>query len=233
MKIIAIKPAYDIESRTLQAFFEDVISAINEKEDIELIDLNGCYSKVSNILENLCHLKSGSNKVICFYGHGNKESLLGWERVPLFHNGNIGIAEGWHFYTVSCHSILSIGRQSITKGCLSFIGYKNKFIIGNVKNRIIKGLKESVNKGIVISTESQNYNVISVYNAIMSEFEYWINYHSEVLNITFNSSKKGDFGVFIKGLANIDSCSFSKYVLTYNKELLDYEPKIIEYVQEN
>ena len=227
MNIIAIKPAYDFETRILQSYFEDVAIKIAEKKrtnKINFVDLDSEKTSYDNIKQEISSLKNSRHNIICFYGHGNKSHLLGWKKEPLFNN-NYEIIKGWHFYTVACSSILHLGNQSIANGVSSYIGYRDIFVIG-VNNKKIKGLKEIVNCGILSSIDSLNYNVAEIYSNIINEYNYWINYHSEILEFEFDSvNNQGSFKIVVKGKLNVDSSAISKYLLMYNKHILDYKPK--------
>jgi hypothetical protein len=227
MNIVAIKPAYDFETRILQSFFNDVTIKIAEKKqtnEINFINLDSEKATYDNIIQEINRLNGARNNIICFYGHGTKSYLLGWNKEPLFKN-NHEIIKGWHFYTVACSSILKLGIQSVDNGVLSYIGYKDKFVIG-VNNRVIKGLKDIVNCGILSSIDSFSYNVVNIYNDMIQKYIFWIGYHSELIEFAYDKvNNNGSFNVIIKEKSNVESCSISKLILMYNKYILDYKSK--------
>ncbi len=224
MNIISIRPAYDNESRLLHSFFEEINIEIKDSSKLNHInhfDLEYNSANVSNLMQTLSTLPAKESNIICFYGHGAENCLIGWDMIPIIDINNISKMLGWHFYTVACNSVKKLGLTAVTNGILSYIGYNDNFIIGREREVVIKGLKESVNKGILSSVQSLCYNIEVVFNNILKEFDFWIEYHSNIIEHAYNAARNGTFDTIVRELHNIDSSPFAKFVLMYNQQKLE------------
>ena len=179
MNIIFIIPAYDDVTKILSGYCQEIIDKINQNKypNINFKVLKAEESTFSKLEETLNQINLNGTNIIVFYGHAEKEYLKGMNKIPIIDNSNINKMKDWHFFVVSCYSITRLGKYAITVGIKSYIGYEDVLLIAEVKENVPEGLKECLNKGIEYSIQQNNYSYKDVYNEIIKEYRYWINYH--------------------------------------------------------
>lgn len=157
--------AIDKEDEELGGFFEDCD-----------LDLNNFFSEKNlsvNSLQNnqLNHIYIGvvteplDTFTFLAYSHGSDNELLS-KGIPYIDEHNVESFKNSLFYTCSCHTGKLLGSQLIENGCLSYIGYKDKFIVWDFNrspfiecaNYAIKEIYSGVTSEQAINNAKEKYN---------------------------------------------------------------------------
>ena len=121
--------AFDNEDVDLGKFFtecsEDLISHF-EINEIHYFLLNS--PKLNSIIIEAT-LEKIKTFIFLVYCHGSDTELLARGVNPFINSDNAFNFSNSFFYTCSCHTGKGLAKTLIENGCLSYIGYNNKFSI--------------------------------------------------------------------------------------------------------
>lgn len=97
-----------------------------EGRGVKVIDLHKHRARKHEV-ESL--LKSQSPKLVVFTGHGDNDSVRGYDNEPLISSGqNESLLASKIVYAISCSSAKSLGPKSVSAGAINYIGYDDDFI---------------------------------------------------------------------------------------------------------
>lgn len=139
--LLVTRPNHDPGTNYLYYWSSKVISFSNKK-GIAVLDL----SKNKAIRKNLeSYLKKNKPKLIFLNGHGNKDSIMGFNNEPLITKDvNDQLLTGCIVYARSCDVAKGLGRSIIKKGTLAFIGYMKSYILGHSPESITSPLNDRI-----------------------------------------------------------------------------------------
>ena len=133
--MIIIRSNHDLQTSYLYYYTNPIINFANKK-GYKVIVLE-TEKEISEI--NLRkRIKTKKPKFIFFNGHGTASALLGVKKEIFVDTNSADIFNGTITFVRACDSLRLLGEQAVKKGCLSFIGYKNKFIIARQHNKTCK-----------------------------------------------------------------------------------------------
>lgn len=119
--------AFDNEDSDLGEFFTecsvDLVSHFNHV-NANISTLNS--SRLNSIVIEAT-LEDLNTFIFLSYSHGSENELLANGEVPFVSAENANSFSNSFFYTCSCHAGKTLAITLIDEGCLSFIGYNNKF----------------------------------------------------------------------------------------------------------
>ena len=174
--MIDIYLAVDDEDITLGVFFtecsEDLIGYFNSIER-KVIALN---TRRLNKIAIEASLKDLNSFMFLAYSHEFDSELLVGGNLPYINIENSNLFSDSFFYSCSCNSSKILENSLIDSGCLSFIGYNNKFTIWDY-NRL--PFVECANYGIKLFYEG--FNSLTIVLKMKEKYNYHIdNYKNDM-----------------------------------------------------
>jgi hypothetical protein len=143
VKIVLVRPSYDYETQTMNAWAKTVRVGLFTAHD-----LDGFSATEKNLRQ--CLQNSPDAELIAFYGHGSQESLVvrnsAKVETPIIHASGPGILprelNSRNVYAVACLAGVNLGPALASANC-RFVGYLGNFMMvphferefGSVVNR--------------------------------------------------------------------------------------------------
>ncbi len=122
--ILLTRPNHDPTTNYLYYWSEPIIDFANSK-GYSLHDLSKSKANKQNFESHLHHRKIN---FIFFNGHGNRETICGYNDEPLIEIGtDLKYFNGLSMYIRSCQVMSILGKEFISNGVLACIGYVRKF----------------------------------------------------------------------------------------------------------
>lgn len=139
--LLVTRPNHDPGTNYLFYWSSKVIS-VAEKKAIVVLDLAQDKATKKNFDS---YLKKNQPKLIFLNGHGNKDSITGFNNEPLITNGiNDRVLIGRIIYARSCDVAAGLGQSAVQKGALAFIGYKRSYLLGHSPASITRPLNDRI-----------------------------------------------------------------------------------------
>lgn len=131
MSVIITRPNYDITTRYISAWAEEVIKFAQEKS-IKVTDLEN--TKV-NKEDFESRIKKLEPKVLFLNGHGAADCIVGQDHKVIVKAGeNHNVLQGKITYALSCESAKKLGKEVVKDGKSTYIGYMGDFaFVGDVR----------------------------------------------------------------------------------------------------
>ena len=124
VKILVTRPEHDDVVNYLSSRSNEILLFAKEK-GVTFKDL-GAEKVTRKEFEKI--IKNTLPSFVLFNGHGNSDRILGHNDEPIvIESENEELLRGKIVYAVSCHAGASLGVAMVKKGCITFIGYKDKF----------------------------------------------------------------------------------------------------------
>jgi len=125
MKLIIVRPNYEITTRYLFAWAEEVIKLAKEK-GVEVFDL---AKDKANKNELVSRIKKIQPELVFLNGHGKDDCVFGQnDKVLIKANENHKVLNKLITYALSCSVAKVLGKKIAQAPKTFFIGYKDKFI---------------------------------------------------------------------------------------------------------
>jgi|YNPMSStandDraft_2_1061718.scaffolds.fasta_scaffold12594_3 hypothetical protein len=119
------RPNHDLLTTYLFYFSSEIIKKAKDR-NIKVLDLK---KEKANQKIFLSYNKKHSPKFINFNGHGNEDNICGFDDKTIINQKNLQLLKNKIVYSLTCESAKKLGQEAIKKGCLCFLGYKNKFYL--------------------------------------------------------------------------------------------------------
>src|SRR3972149_10301654 len=140
--MIIIRTDHDTLTHYLHEWSSSLIKLAKEK-GFNVTDIKG--KEIDNV--NVKNRISKHNPSLVFFnGHGSKDSLFNNDEKVFIDIKDAAIFKNRVVYTRACDCLKELGKKSVEKGCDSFIGYKNKFILTWKNSMISRPLQDNVAK---------------------------------------------------------------------------------------
>ena len=131
--VVITQPDYDYTTRYISAWAGKIIDLCRKKK-IQTITLKG---KRSNRHEFESVVKKVNPRFIFLNGHGNEIAVAGQDGEILVQlNINESTLRSRIIYALSCRSAKILGKEGISKGVETYIGYKEDFIFSYDENEL-------------------------------------------------------------------------------------------------
>jgi hypothetical protein len=140
--LLVTRPNHDHPTNYLYSWSTYVIKEA-EKKRFDVYDLDGKRANKKNFDS---YLNLQKPKIIFLNGHGDKNSITGYEDEILLQVGDKQILDENIVYARSCDSAINLGKELINKGAKAFIGYNRKFNVGYTPSKIFKPLEDDLAK---------------------------------------------------------------------------------------
>ena len=129
-----------------------------KKAGFSMVDLS---KRRANEKEFISVLKKVKPKLVVMNGHGNERTVTGYDNEVILDvsRSDLKLLKGKIIYARSCRSAKKLGKESIKKGCLSYIGYDDDFVFMISSDKITRPLMD---KTAALFLEPANYLVIQV-----------------------------------------------------------------------
>lgn len=125
-KILVTRPKHDIPTSYLYYFSEDILKQVKNLKKIHITNLDGEKANKTNFEKSLI---KESPKLIFLNGHGNQNCVTGHQNKEILNEKNINLTKNKIVYALACNSLKNLGKKAIQKGTLTYIGYKDKFMV--------------------------------------------------------------------------------------------------------
>jgi len=89
-----------------------------------------CFIKkdaVRKQVEDYLLRDKGNPGIIIFLDHGQEDSLLGSDKLPMIDLDNAYLLQNKFIYSIACRSGSSLAKKAISKGACGYIGFVNDF----------------------------------------------------------------------------------------------------------
>lgn len=156
-KILLItRPKHDITTIYLFCWSQELVELAKQRK-FSVLELN---HKRANAKEFNSMVRKNEPSFVFINGHGNEKLVSGHDNEVLVEAGvNEDILSSKIIYALSCGSSKILGRQSIAKGTLAYIGYEDDFIFFYDKEKVFKPLED---KTAALFLEPSNQLVRSI-----------------------------------------------------------------------
>jgi len=137
------------------------------KKNIQVLDLQ---KKRANKKELVSIIKK-KQPLLCFFnGHGGPDFITGHSNEILIKFGeNEKILKSKIVYALSCQSAKRLGLESIKKGTIAYIGYKEDFVFVFDQEKVFNPVKDATAK---LFLEPSNQLIISLIKGHTADFAY-------------------------------------------------------------
>ena len=187
--MLITRPNHDITTDYLFFWSEDLIKQA-QKSGIRVVDLS---KRRANRKEFISVLKKIGMKFIVFNGHGDQSTITGYDNEPIIQaNDNENLLYAKVVYARSCQSAKYLGKKSISKGCIAYLGYDDDFVFMIEVDKITHPFEDKTAK---LFLDPSNYLVLSlfkghtVYQASQRSKE---KYRKTILKLMTSVAKKED-----------------------------------------
>lgn len=140
--MLITRPNHDITTNYLY-YWSIVLIKYAKEIGQSVVDLKG---KRANEKEFVSVIKKVKPNFIVLNGHGNEETVTGYDNKPLVNLDNANILKEKIVYARSCQSAKKLGVKSIKKGCRSYIGYDEDFVFVTGEDRLTRPLHDKTAK---------------------------------------------------------------------------------------
>ena len=182
--ILITRPNHDLITTYLFHWSTFVIKEADRK-GIKVFDLK---SNKANNKTFSSYIKKHQPLLIFFNGHGNADTITGFNNEPLVEAGkNENILVGKIVYARSCDAASNLGQLCIDNGTLSFIGYKKKFTVGYTPSKKTTPLMDPIAKLFI---EPSNLVPISLLKGNTAQNAYRKSQEAMLRNFRFMLSTK-------------------------------------------
>lgn len=162
-KLLITRPEHDDTTYYLSHWSKKAIETAKSK-GIKIFDL---FRKRANKKEVLSMINKQKPSLVIFNGHGNDDSIAGYNDEPLVIAGkNEGLLKEKVTYALSCKSGKILGPKSIDSGARAYIGYDDDFIFIYNPNKMTNPLRDNTAR---LFLEPSNKLIISLIKGNSSE----------------------------------------------------------------
>jgi len=117
-KILNVAPEFDTATEYSFSWNQDFLKKASEynpePEITSLLKGDANKSRFKDELED--------NDILIFFDHGNKDVLIGQNKVALLTSSDAHLLNGKKVYTMACLSAQELGKEAFKKGCLEYWG---------------------------------------------------------------------------------------------------------------
>jgi hypothetical protein len=138
--LLITRPNHDHPTNYLYIWSEAVIKEAEEKR-FDVYDLSG---KKANKKTFDSYVKLQKPGIIFLNGHGDGNSITGYDNEILLKVGDSKILDENIVYSRSCEAAINLGKELVSKGARAFVGYFRKFNVGYTPSKIFKPLEDSL-----------------------------------------------------------------------------------------
>jgi hypothetical protein len=125
MKLVTIRPNYDVTTKYISTWAEEIISLAKTK-GLDVVDLN---KDKANKKDFEGRMKKLQVKLIFINGHGSADCIFGQNNETLIKVGdNDNLLSGKITYALSCKSAKRLGLQVSQYKNSTYIGYRDEFV---------------------------------------------------------------------------------------------------------
>lgn len=185
--MLITRPNHDITTNYLYFWSKNLID-FAKKVGFSVVDLSKERANKEEFLSILTKVKPG---LVVVNGHGNDSSVTGFDNETLLDtNSDLKLLRNKLVYARSCRSAKKLGRKTITKGCLAYIGYDDDFVFLIDEDKITRPLEDKIAGQFL---EPANYLVILL---LKGHFVYEANqrskekYKQNILKLMTSSATK-------------------------------------------
>jgi len=181
------RPNYDQGTNYLFLWTKSILG-FSKKRGWVVLNLS---DKKANRKSFLSYIKKQNPKFIFFNGHGSATTINGHNGEMLVETGKDKIIlKGKIIYARCCEAAKVFGRQCIKEGVLAFIGYKEKYLLGYSKRKVLKPLNDEVAK---LFMEPSNLIALSILKGNSVEHAFIKSQKQMSKNLSFMMSTKATY----------------------------------------
>ncbi|VVA44261.1 conserved hypothetical protein [Candidatus Roizmanbacteria bacterium] len=136
--MLITRPNHDITTNYLY-YWSIVLIEYAKEIGQSVVDLKG---KRANEKEFVSVIKKVKPNFVVLNGHGNEETVTGYDNKPLVNLDNADILKEKIIYARSCQSAKKLGVKSVEAGCKSYIGYNEDFVFVTDEHRLTRPLDD-------------------------------------------------------------------------------------------
>lgn len=189
MSLLITRPFYENPTNYLYHWSEPVIH-LAQKNGVVVYDLRG---EKANKRELEGRLRKVHPRLVVFNGHGNKNAIFGQDNNPLIEKGvNETLLSGTIVYSRSCQSAKSLGKSSVQKGCRSFIGYKEDFILMFDASKITRPLQDKTAELFLEPSNKIITSLLKGHTASTSHLNGKLTFQKNIQKLLTSESKPDD-----------------------------------------
>lgn len=122
--MIIIRSNHDLQTSYLYSYTLPIIKIANTKYKTIILE-NQDISEI-NLRKRI---KTNKPSFIFFNGHGSASALYDIKNKVFVDEKSADVFKGTITFARACDSLKTLGKEAVKKGCLAFVGYKNKFFI--------------------------------------------------------------------------------------------------------
>lgn len=142
-KILVTRPNHDLTTSYL-FYWSNPVLDIAKSRSYSVLDLQGRKATQEYLVS---YIKKNNPALIFFNRHGSQNTITGHENEVLVESGkNENLLSSKIIYARSCESAKILGKKSVEKGAVTFIGYINKYVFLYMTEKITKPLQDTIAK---------------------------------------------------------------------------------------
>lgn len=124
-QFLITRPRHDKHTSYLYSFSKSIVQIAKENQSIRLTELEGIKANRKMVETSL----STFDPTLAFFnGHGDHQTVLGHNNLPVLDGNNIKLAKEKIVYALACDSLTTLGVLAIKEGAKAYIGYKDEFM---------------------------------------------------------------------------------------------------------
>ena len=139
--VLVTRPQHDQVTNYLFSWTQLVLDEATRK-GFTVFDL---YGNKANKITFISYINKRKPSLIFLNGHGSDSVITGHDNEPLVSNDDgVELLAGKVVYARSCDAGKDLGVQSIKHGALAFIGYKEKFFLVTIDDKLTRPLEDPI-----------------------------------------------------------------------------------------
>lgn len=144
-RLFLLRTRHDIGNQYLYVYSEEIVVVAQDHYWV----INKIEDKNSNKKELFSRVKKNRPNLIIFNGHGENDYICGYANECLIDINSASILDKTVVFSRSCSALNELGKESVSKGCIAFIGYNDEFQIPRVNEFEATPLRDPTTKPVM------------------------------------------------------------------------------------
>jgi len=136
--VVVTRPLYDFATWYTYAWVDEIVKQAC-KRGFMVLDLGIQHANRKNLEQALSELEP---VLYSHYGHGNETSIIGHLGEKIIDEGNCEILTDRMAYVMACRTAVQLGKLSINRGCVGYMGFNKNFLFVTQWNVMEKELAQ-------------------------------------------------------------------------------------------
>ncbi len=143
--MFVIRTNHDTQTNYLYSYTKPIIK-LAEQKGIKVTIIENEEISEQNLRKRI---KSQKPKLIFFNGHGTEDAIYNYYDKPFINSNSSDVFKETITFARACDCVNLLGKKAVDRGCLAFIGYRNKFFVSKQHNATCKPEQDRIAKPVL------------------------------------------------------------------------------------